>query len=378
MIIWMIWILYPCMVSSLTTSSSKSRDQNHLRTFQFVKYGQSVVQQGKNNINGNDDNTNIIIACDGRVPGATMEVSHWNENDTPDSIYADTSTEMAIIYLKQQQYQPDWTTKSIVVVNNHYDTDGVASVYALVGNPTVVLQYENLLIQAAESGDFEEWNSDQGLKLDLTLCNMCSRNENDNNEDEGQQRAYTKALIEMPTLLKDMAENKGVSYRHFWHEDYALICQDWERIQSGNVRLDPLPVYPRMVLVYEATPTSRVSPYALSRGLKERGLWEGTTRILRVNTIKDDHDGNDHSYRYTYEKIGHGWIHKLVQRHVVPVVDDAALVDKLNDDHVLGNQWTKGGPGQLIAICQTNDAISSTPHEVAHKLVTLDDGCLSS
>jgi hypothetical protein len=110
-------------------------------------------------------------------------------------------------------------------------------------------------------------------------------------------------------------------------------------------------------------------------------LWEGTTRILRVNTIKDikdDHDGNDNSYRYTYEKIGHGWIHKLVQRHVVPVVDLVALVDKLNDDHVVVNQWAKGGPGQLIAICQTNDAISSTPHEVAHKLVTLDDGCLSS
>jgi hypothetical protein len=66
-----------------------------------------------------------------------MEVSHWNGNDTPDAIYADTSTEVAINFLKQQEQQQrqyeDWTTKPIVVVNNHYDTDGVGSVLCLGG-----------------------------------------------------------------------------------------------------------------------------------------------------------------------------------------------------------------------------------------------------
>jgi hypothetical protein len=248
----------------------------------------------------------------------------------------------------------------------------LAAFYALVGDPTVVLQHEELLIQAAESGDFQEWNSDPALKLDLTLCNMCANDDGD--DDNNEHHAYTKGLAEMPSLLKDMTENHEESYRHWWQDDYTRICHDWEQIRCKNVRLEPLvPTCPHMVLVYEATPTSRLSPYALSRGLKEQGLWEGTTRILRVNTKKE----NSNSYRYTYEKVGHGWVHKLVQRHVVPVVDVKVLVDKLNeeeDDDDVG-QWSKGGPGLLIAICQTIDAISSTPEEVGKKLAKLDEVC---
>jgi hypothetical protein len=81
-----------------------------------------------------------------------------------------------------------------------------------------------------------------------------------------------------------------------------------------------------IAVLEEATPpTSRISLCALHRGLRENNLWEGTTRILQVNRIHGS------SYQYKYEKIGHGWVQKLVDRHLVPIVDGGELAKKLNE-----------------------------------------------
>jgi hypothetical protein len=318
------------------TTNSHHHHHHHQRTFQFVEYGQNAPLM----------DIPTTIACDGRVPGATLEVSHWNGNDTPQEIYADTSTEMAIRFLMlqnadlcQQQYH------TATVFNNHYDTDGVCSVYALVGDPDVVLQHQDLLIQAAESGDFEEWNSDVGLKLDLTLCNMCDGDDDD-------EAGYERALPEMPRLLQDFRDNEGAAYQDLWKDDFEHACQDLESIRSGRVRLERSSACPEMVIVHEATPASRVSPYALSKALQERGLWDGTTRILRVNC-------NGNNFKYFYEKIGHGWVNKLVQRPVVPLVDAEALVENIHKD--TKEKWTKGGPGILLPFVKLKNILKNIP-----------------
>jgi hypothetical protein len=66
-----------------------------------------------------------------------------------------------------------------------------------------------------------------------------------------------------------------------------------------------------IVVLEEANPpTSRLSLYALhQRGLREK-IYEGTKRMLRVNRI------HDWSYQYNSETIGHGWVQKLVDRHI--------------------------------------------------------------
>ena len=55
------------------------------------------------------------------------------------------------------------------VLNNHYDTDGLLSVWALL-QPEAALQYRQLLVEASEAGDFDEWPaSDEGLKLQFAI-----------------------------------------------------------------------------------------------------------------------------------------------------------------------------------------------------------------
>ena len=58
------------------------------RSFLFVPYGEAVSPSLAA--------SGPTISCDGRVPGSTLELTHWTANVTPRPLYADTSTECAL------------------------------------------------------------------------------------------------------------------------------------------------------------------------------------------------------------------------------------------------------------------------------------------
>jgi hypothetical protein len=296
----------------------------------------------------------VSIACDGRVSGATLEVTHWNGNKTPESLYADTSTEMALKLARQDQNGDEFRNVwDAVVLNNHYDTDGVCSVWACL-EPELALEYEDILIAAAEAGDFGEWSSDVGVKLDLTLLNLSQSDE---------ETAYTDALSRLPAILEDLKESGGQKNKHLWKDGWERAVGEWEDIRQDRVKL--YRAGDQMVVVEETGPKSRTSPYALDRGMREKNLWSGTTRILRVNPF----DVN--SNNFVYEKIGHGWVSKLVDRHMVPGSDVDPLVASLNEN-CQGSSWFAGGPSGLLAICQTKTGVSMSVEEMATLVGRLD------
>ena len=147
------------------------------RTFEFVEYGQSFQSE----------DGRPTISCGGRVPGGvSLELTHWNGNEAPDEYYADTSTEMALRL-------PDDVLPNAIVLNNHFDTDGVLSVFACL-QPAVAHAHAKLMKEGVEAGDFGEWSSDEGIKLDATLCAMCGSDE---------AASYENVLHELPKLLED-------------------------------------------------------------------------------------------------------------------------------------------------------------------------------
>jgi hypothetical protein len=251
------------------------------------------------------------------------------------------------------------------VLNNHYDTDGVCSVWSLLVEPHIALKYKSLLIEAAESGDLSEWTSDEGLKLDLSISEYYM---------DDEEQAYKNVLEEMPSLLEDMITTGGAEYEHLWKEGYESIVNDWQNLQNFKVRLENASSTGTIVIVHEASQTSRISSYALHRGLTDQGLWGGTTRILRANQKTKEDSSDAKLYRYCYEKVGHGWVNKLVDRHIVPDVDAEKLVDKLNAETDT-SAWVKGGPSGLTSICQTSDWTACRPDEIVRHLSNLDSGC---
>ncbi len=85
--------------------------------FQFVGYHEPY------------EGTEPAIGCDGLVPGAALDLTHWQGNATPAEFSADTSTEIALNFVAAPA-SARWA--GAVVVNNHFDTDGALSCWALL------------------------------------------------------------------------------------------------------------------------------------------------------------------------------------------------------------------------------------------------------
>lgn len=325
-------IVFPLLLLMATSTN--------MREFHFVPYGSTFTSP---------DSHRPTISCDGRIEGTSLELTHWTGNETPDSFYADTSTEMALKFAQH----PNDEYKNAYILNNHYDSDGVLSVFACL-EPKLALEYASLLQEGAEAGDFGEWSSDNGIKLNYAIESFLEHDE---------ESAYQTVLNELPGLLQDLSDTGGESYQERWQHGFQEAVNDWKAIQQGKASLKRGPG--KMVVVKEP-PDHYLSPYALNRGLVQSGLNQGTTRILRCLVSSSD---DNNTFRYRYEMPGYAWVKKLVTRQAVPaVVDGAQLVRQLGSDC-----WKRSG--SMIGICDTTRPIETPPEEVASLLHKLDDGC---
>ena len=319
------------------------------REFRFVASGETgATVSGKSG--------RPTISCDGRIKDVTLELTHWNGNETPDTLYADTSTEMALNLARYSDYVN--ATKDAFVLNNHYDSDGVLSVWACL-EPELAQKYAELMIQGAEAGDFGEWSSDKGVKLDCALTELRKKFDG-----SGEGTAFVVVLMDhLPGLLEDLQSTGGEAHRHLWVPGFTKALKSWDNLQNDEAKLEVF--NDDIVIVERPWSVPAVSPYALHRKLKEDGLDISTARILNVLT---DAKGA----RFKYEKIGHGWVNKLFKRQSVPGVDAEKLVEDLNKDYKDGN-WKKGGDG-LVSICQSINITSTPIQEIAAYLAEHDDG----
>ena len=106
------------------------------------------------------------LAVDGTVDNA-IHFSHWHGNQTPESVKADTSTE-TVLNVVAAPNRAELTRSIDLVTNNHFDTDGVLSVWAmLTGEPALDLR--DRLIAAAEAGDFSELSSVDGVRVSIVI-----------------------------------------------------------------------------------------------------------------------------------------------------------------------------------------------------------------
>src|SRR5678815_4801858 len=106
------------------------------------------------------------LSVDGTVD-KSIHFSHWQGNQTPAELKADTSTEIALNLVASPK-KDEHTGGIDLVVNNHFDTDGVLSVWTVLTGQRA-LAHRDLLIAAAEAGDFSEHSSDDGVRVSICL-----------------------------------------------------------------------------------------------------------------------------------------------------------------------------------------------------------------
>lgn len=177
------------------------------------------------------------LSVDGTVDNA-VHFSHWQGNQTAPELRADTSTEIALNLVASPQ-RDEFTRGIDLVTNNHFDTDGVLSVWTLLTGARA-LDFRDQLIPAAVAGDFSELINESAVRTSIAIqgTDQPIPGEESNSPLASylagepvfdDARAYELVLPEVEGLLTNVD-----SYEPLWRKPWERIARAIESFDRGS------------------------------------------------------------------------------------------------------------------------------------------------
>jgi len=177
------------------------------------------------------------LSVDGTVDNS-IHFSHWEGNKTPEEVKADTSTEIAL-NLVTSPHRDELTQGIDLVTNNHFDTDGLLSVWSVMTGERAA-EYHDVLIAAAEAGDFSEYSSETGIRASIAIQGSDQASPNNDAgsplarqlagaEVDDDARAYDLLLPEVERLITNIND-----YEDLWRDGWESIAKAIESFESGS------------------------------------------------------------------------------------------------------------------------------------------------
>ena len=165
---------------------------------------------------------NVIV--DGSThPDSLMTLSHWPKSPTPAALRDDLSAQIAFHYLDH----PELHVPADAVSNNHFDQDGLMSVYTLV-DPTGAQARRDRVIDVARAGDFGTFQARDSARISWTIAML----EGELGDDQDH---YAHLLDRVPELL-----DHPDRFRKYWADEDAHLRASEAAIASGAVTIEEI------------------------------------------------------------------------------------------------------------------------------------------
>jgi hypothetical protein len=181
------------------------------------------------------------LSVDGTVANS-VHFSHWNGNETPAQLKADTSTEIAL-NLVAAPNRNELTRGIELVTNNHFDTDGVLSVWTVLTGERALDRREQL-VPAAEAGDFSEFKNDAAVRASIVIQGsdqpvpgeqsgspLANKLAGEKVDDEA--RCYELVLPEVERVL-----TRTDDYESLWRGAWEKVVTAMESFERGRSKTE--------------------------------------------------------------------------------------------------------------------------------------------
>lgn len=278
------------------------------------------------------------LSVDGTVDDNSIHLSHWQGNKTPAQLRADTSTEIAL-NLVASPNQLEITRGIELVTNNHFDTDGVLSVWTVLTGEKA-LELRDQLIASAEAGDFSEFRNadavrssiviqgaDQASPSNDTGSPLARKLSGEDNIDDA--RCYELVLPEVEKVLTHTAD-----YEPLWRDGWKQVETALESFARGASTVTEFPeaglslitLAPEIFSPSGFNPTRHAAPYtAISHHAR------GKLFIVAAPS----HDGWIYRIDYPYYSWAETVVRPRIQRH-----DLTAVLAQLNQlESFAAGEW---------------------------------------
>jgi hypothetical protein len=305
------------------------------------------------------DTPNVIV--DGMSNAATVcNLSHWPHSGTRQELKDDLSAQIVFHYLDC----PDFRVNAEAVSNNHFDEDGLVSLYSIL-NPSAAYQQRELLIDIAGAGDFGTYRSSEAARIAFVLASYADKQQSPLKQEIFDQPypEYTSALYrELLPLLPDMIDNLG-KYRPYWEEENTFLKRSEKAIETGQIKIEEKREID-LAIVTLSEESSNEPPHKLPLGLNHAchsmAIHNGTGcfRILLMR-------GKQYQLYFRYET----WV-QYMSRRPLPRVNLAPLAHELSQEEGDRGRWLFTGVDKIDArlYLDGNSESRILPHEFRKKV----------
>jgi hypothetical protein len=248
-------------------------------------------------------------------------ISHWPNSGSPAALSADTSAEMVLRWIDAGKDQQG----ADVVSNNHFDEDGLVSVWAIT-HPDAALAKRELLSDVARAGDFGTYRFRDAARLSFAIAALADPatspfEASTFGADYAATAAalYRKLLGRLPELIADVG-----ALRSLWEPEDAYLEASEAALASGEARLEEQPdVDLAVVVLPEQFRSERVHRFTQPRdGLLHPMAIHNATSCFRVAIVR----GRRYEVQYRYET----WV-QYASRRPMPRVDLEGLARRLDE-----------------------------------------------
>jgi hypothetical protein len=239
------------------------------------------------------------LSVDGTVSNA-IHFSHWQGNKTPAEVKADTSTEIALNLVASPNRER--LTQGIeLVTNNHFDTDGVLSVWTVLAGERA-LDLHDQLISAAEAGDFSELSNESAVRASIVIQGSDQTSPDDEGgsplarllagEPVAEAREYDLVLPEVERVLTHPNDYEPL-WRDAW-ERIAIAIDSFERgsstvVELADAKVSVVTLAPEAFSRAGFNPTRHAAPYTAISRYAHGELFVITTPLERGWTYRIDY-----------------------------------------------------------------------------------------
>jgi hypothetical protein len=259
-----------------------------------------------------------VIVDGSTAPGTVLTLSRWPKSPCPAGLEADLSAQMAFMYLSDLKKHGE----AEAVSNNHFDQDGLVSVFALT-DPDVVLARRDELIDVARAGDFACYSSRNAARVSMVLSVLADPERSPLGPGNGNYAEWSAGLYtELLDRLTEICDNVG-NYSDLWADEDKTLSESEEVIRSGRVEIEEDPILDlAIVRVPEGSPAAGGHLFAGNwrKGLHPMAI-HNAIESFRVIVIT----GDRYELYHRYET----WVQYRSRKPLLRV-DLAPLAEELN------------------------------------------------
>lgn len=277
---------------------------------------------------------NIIV--DGSPTDNTvLSLSHWKGVPTPELLKADVAAEVTFNYL----HHPELKVTAEIVSNDHFDEDGLISVFTLV-YPEYALKNKDLLIGIANAGDFGIYTDLKPARLSFIISSYSSEKTSpldpsifQKKYNEQCESLYNEMLI----LLPDFIENTEKFRIHYEKEEDFLLESEFY-FQNKFIHIEELKEID--LAIVRISPEIKIKRNAKVANLIHPMSIHNRTRRFKILLICE----NEYELYYRYES----WVDYISEKHP-PRIDLHDFRWDLNLIENGFNEWKFTGVNAIIS-----------------------------